>query len=64
MKQAFFRMSDPSHTECGHMASLKGYCEHCGRVIDRSEIDDKPGGGESRVAIPTSWHLKIYGALK
>ena len=28
-----------THTECGHMASLKVYCEHCGRVIDRSEIE-------------------------
>ena len=27
-----------THVECGHMATLKGYCEHCGRTIDRSEI--------------------------
>ena len=26
------------HVECGHMPTLKGYCEHCGRLIDRSEI--------------------------
>lgn len=28
-----------THAECGHMASLKVYCEHCGRLIDRSEIE-------------------------
>ena len=27
-----------THDECGHMATLKPYCDHCGRPIDRSEI--------------------------
>src|ERR671936_810054 len=27
-----------THVECGHMVSLKGYCDHCGRLIDRTEI--------------------------
>ena len=28
-----------THAECGHMASLKPYCEHCSRLIDPSEIE-------------------------
>ena len=27
-----------THDKCGHMATLKAYCDHCDRPIDRSEI--------------------------